>query len=163
MNDEKNMLIEDFNNKNMKIAEKIISSETVDEIKDLTSLFNLNFQKKNALRIMKMNDLLDKVTDQIVERFERNPNLFTNDDLLKYMQVTETSIDRANKNLNLIEETPPIQVMNQNQVNININNNDLNRDSRRKVIEVVQSLLEKSNEIISENNVHNNIDIEEQE
>lgn len=132
-----------LDSKNNEIAQKILDAETVEETKDLTALFNLNSQKRNVLRVLKMNNLLDKVTDQIIERFEKNPNLFTNEDLLKYMQVTENAIDRANKNLNMIEETPPIQLLQQNQVNININQG-LNRESRQRVIETVQAILNSS-------------------
>lgn len=132
-----------LDNKNNEIAQKILDAETVEETKDLTALFNLNSQKRNVLRVLKMNNLLDKVTDQIIERFEKNPNLFTNEDLLKYMQVTENAIDRANKNLNMVEETPPIQLLQKNQVNININQG-LNRESRQRVIETVQAILNSS-------------------
>lgn len=132
-----------LDSKNNEIAQKILDAETVEETKDLTALFNLNSQKRNVLRVLKMNNLLDKVTDQIIERFEKNPNLFTNEDLLKYMQVTENAIDRANKNLNMVEETPPIQLLQQNQVNININQG-LNRESRQRVIETVQAILNSS-------------------
>lgn len=132
-----------LDNKNNEIAQKILDAETVEETKDLTALFNLNSQKRNVLRVLKMNNLLDKVTDQIIERFEKNPNLFTNEDLLKYMQVTENAIDRANRNLNMVEETPPIQLLQQNQVNININQS-LNRESRQRVIETVQAILNSS-------------------
>lgn len=132
-----------LDNKNNEIAQKILDAETVEETKDLTALFNLNSQKRNVLRVLKMNNLLDKVTDQIIERFEKNPHLFTNEDLLKYMQVTENAIDRANKNLNMVEETPPIQLLQQNQVNVNINQG-LNRESRQRVIETVQAILNSS-------------------
>ena len=132
-----------LDSKNNEIAQKILDAETVEETKDLTALFNLNSQKRNVLRVLKMNNLLDKVTDQIIERFEKNPNLFTNEDLLKYMQVTENAIDRANKNPNMVEETPPIQLLHQNQVNININQG-LNRESRQRDIETVQAIINSS-------------------
>jgi hypothetical protein len=87
-----------------------------------------------------MNDLLDKVTDQVIERFEKRPDNFSNDDLIKYMQVTENAIDRANKHLNLVEETPQIQLMQNNQVNINIGS-ELDRDSRERVMNAVRAIL----------------------
>lgn len=140
-----------LDSKNNEIAQKILDAETVEETQDLTALFNLNSQKRNVLRVLKMNNLLDKVTDQIIERFEKNPNLFTNEDLLKYMQVTESAIDRANRNLNMIEDTPPIQLLQQNQVNININDG-LNRESRQRVIETVQAILNSSQDTLTDDN-----------
>lgn len=138
-----------LDSKNNEIAQKILDAETVEETQDLTALFNLNSQKRNVLRVLKMNNLLDKVTDQIIERFEKNPNLFTNEDLLKYMQVTESAIDRANKNLNMIEDTPSIQLLQQNQVNININDG-LNRESRQRIIETVQAILNSSQDSLTD-------------
>lgn len=139
--------------KNEKLAQKILNASTLDETKDLTALFNLNIQKRNVLRVLKMNNLLDKVTEQIIERFEKAPNNFTNEDLLKYMQVTENAIDRANKNLNQIEETPAIQLMQNNQVNINIDNSSIDRESRIRITETVQKILNNLQQAPQENNV----------
>lgn len=122
------------------IAEQIIEEDDIDKLKDLTTLFNVNTQKRNVLRIMKMNELLDKVTDKVMERFEKTPHNFTNDDLLKYMQATENSIEKANKNLNMVEDTPAIQLTQNNQVNINVENN-LDRESREKVLDAVKAIL----------------------
>lgn len=127
-----------------KIAQEILDEKDIDRVKDLTNLFNLNSQKRNVMRVIKMNELLDKVTDQVIERFERKPDNFSNEDLIKYMQVTENAIDKANKQLNLVEETPPIQVMQQNnQVNINIGQ-ELDRESRAKVFDAVRGFLAKA-------------------
>lgn len=139
--------------KNEKLAQKILNASTLDETKDLTALFNLNIQKRNVLRVLKMNNLLDKVTEQIIERFEKAPNNFTNEDLLKYMQVTENAIDRANKNLNQIEETPAIQLMQNNQVNINIDNSSIDRESRIRITETVRKILNNLQQAPQENNV----------
>ena len=122
------------------IAHQILEEQNVDKIKDLTTLFNLNSQKRNVVRIMKMNKLLDNVTDEIVTRFENKPGNFSNEDLIKYMQVTESSIDKATKNLNLVEEAPPIHYQQNNQVNINIVDT-LDRDSKDRVLEYVNSIL----------------------
>ena len=92
------------------------------------------------MRVIKMNDLLDKVTNQISDRFEKYPDNFTNDELLKYMQVTEAAIDRANKNLNLIEETPQIAMQQNNQVNINMTYG-IDEEGRGKVLDIINSVL----------------------
>ena len=126
--------------KTQQIAQEIIEEQDIDRVKDLTALFNLNAQKRNVMRVIKMNNLLDKVTDQVIERFDKRPDNFSNDDLIKYMQVTENAIDKASKNLNLVEETPPIQLMQNNQVNINIGS-DLDRDGRERVLNTVANLI----------------------
>ena len=98
------------------------------------------------MRVMKMNSLLDKVTDQVVERFEKTPHNFSNDDLIKYMQVTENAIERANKNLNLVEETPAIKYQQNNQVNINIGQDiQLDREGRSRVTDAVAAIIKRLN------------------
>ena len=151
---EKSLDLTPLDIKTRDIAQKILDEEDVDAVKDLTNLFNLNAQKRNVMRVIKMNDLLDKVTDQVIQRFEKTPANFSNEDLIKYMQVTENAIDRANKNLNLVEETPPIQLMQNNQVNINIDNG-LDRESREKVLSIVEAILNETN------NIDNAVEVDE--
>ena len=124
------------------IAQQILDETDVDKVKDLTALFNLNTQKRNVARVLKMSDLLDKVTDQMLTRFERTPDNFSNEDLIKFMQVTENSIEKANKSISQVDETPAIQLQQNNQVNINIGNS-LNRESRQRVTDTVQAILSK--------------------
>lgn len=131
-----------LDSKTKDLAQQILDTDDIDKVKDLTNLFNLNIQKRNVMRVVKMNELLDNVTDKVAERFEKTPDNFTNDDLLKYMQVTENSIEKANKNLNLVEETPAIQLQQNNQVNINIGTS-LDRESRVKVTDAVQAILKR--------------------
>lgn len=129
-----------IDNKSKEVARKILEEDDIDKVKDLTALFNLNAQKRNVMRVIKMNDLLDKVTNQISDRFEKYPDNFTNDELLKYMQVTEAAIDRANKNLNLIEDTPQIAMQQNNQVNINMTYG-IDEEGRGKVLDIINSVL----------------------
>ena len=129
-----------IDNKSKEVARKILEEDDIDKVKDLTALFNLNAQKRNVMRVIKMNDLLDKVTNQISDRFEKYPDNFTNDELLKYMQVTEAAIDRANKHLNLIEETPQIAMQQNNQVNINMTYG-IDEEGRGKVLDIINSVL----------------------
>ena len=63
------------------LAENILKESDLDEIKRLTQLFNLNQAKKNVLRVLKLNSLLDKVSDQMLERFEKRPGEFSNSDV----------------------------------------------------------------------------------
>lgn len=127
------------------LANQIIAENDLKKVQDLTHLFNLNQAKKNVLRVIKMNSLLDKISDQMIERVEKTPDNFSNNDLLNYMQVTQSAIDRANKSLNLVDETPAIQL---NQVNINVSDDDvLSRDSRERVTEAIKSIMNKLNVI----------------
>lgn len=71
MSEQNKLSTQSLDSKNENIAQQIIDASTVEETRDLTALFNLNAQKRNVLRVLKMNNLLDKVTDQMIERFEK--------------------------------------------------------------------------------------------
>lgn len=143
MSEELAISTKSLDEKTTQIAQNIINEEDVDTIKDLTHLFNLNQAKKNVLRVMKLNGLLDTVSDKIIERFEKYPDNFSSADLLNYLQVTQNAIDKANKNLSLVEETPIIQVNHNNQVNVNIVDS-YDRESKERVMEFIKSVLASS-------------------
>lgn len=135
-----------LDNQTTEIAQTIINENSIDKVKDLTHLFNLNQAKKNVLRIMKLNGLLDTVSDKIIERFDKYPDNFSSADLLNYLQVTQNAIDKANKNLSLVDETPAIQVNQNNQVNVNIIDS-YDKESRDRVMAFLNSVLSKDNSI----------------
>ena len=129
------------------LANQIINESDIDKVKNLTALFNLNQAKKNVLRVMKYNSLLDAISDQMTERIEQRPGEFSNNDLLNYMNVVQSSIDRANKSIELVDSTPAIQL---NQVNINLPKSDvdlLDSESRERVLEVLQAIKNKMNKV----------------
>ena len=126
--------------KNEDVVKNLLTENSLEKSKDLVDLFNVNMQKRNAIRILTMNNLLDNITNEIITRLDTEPESFKNEELLKYMQAVENSIDRANKNLNQIEDAPIIQLMQNNQVNINMNSN-FNRESRQKITEAVQAII----------------------
>lgn len=123
------------------IANRIIDEQDYNKVKDLTDLFNLNQAKKNLTRIIKLNDLLDTVSDQMRERFAKNPNNFSNADLLDYLQVTQSAIEKSNKILNQIDDIPPVSIQ-QNNVNITVGD-ELTRDQRSNITEAVQAILNR--------------------
>lgn len=113
------------------IVEKIIDETDLEKVKDLTHLFNINIAKKNAIRVLTIDNLIDKVTNQIEARFEKYPDNFSNTELLNYLQVLQSSVDKANKNLTLVDESPAIQLT-QNNVNVNILDS-MSRESKEKI------------------------------
>lgn len=123
------------------IADSIIKEKDVDKVKDLTALFNLNQRKKNILRLMKFNGLLDTISDQMLERFEKKAGEFSNADLLNYMQVIQSAIDRAQKSVDLVSETPAIQI-NQNNLTVTVEDG-LDRDAKARIANAVKAILDK--------------------
>lgn len=145
-----NELIDNINTKVESIANQIIKEDDYKKVRDLTDLFNLMQAKKNALRILKLTGLLDKIDDQIIKRFEMSPDNFSNKDLLDYLQIIQTTITKANENLNNTKEISITPIQQNNQVNINIIN-QLDRESRDKVADTVKFLLKQMNTASDEN------------
>lgn len=129
---------------NNDLAKKIVNEDNVEKVQNLVHLFNLNQQKKNVIRILKLNSLLDKVSDNMLDRFENHSDEFNNTDLLNYMQVIQNAIEKSNKNLNLVDETPAITM---NQININVDKEEplLNKESRDRVTDAVKEIMKKLN------------------
>lgn len=134
-----------LDNQTAKVTNELIEEQDLDKVKNLTKLFNLNQAKRNAIRVMKLNSLLDKVGDQMIERFDKKPGEFSNKELLDYMSVVQSTIDRANKSIELVDQTPAI-VINQQNNQVNIDNSPvLDRESRMRVVEAVKGIMKTLN------------------
>jgi hypothetical protein len=132
------------------LAQNIIDEQDLSKIKDLTQLFNVNLAKKNIVRLLKYSDLVDKVSDQMMKRVISKPGEFSNEDLLKYLQITQSAIDKSTKSSGIVEDIPAINLIQKNtQVNINTEPK-LDREARQRVTDAVSAILAKLN---SENNI----------
>lgn len=119
---------------------KLMNETNVDEIKNIMNMFNLNIKKKDVLRTSKLNDLQDKITEEISQRIEKNSGQFSNKDLLDYFKIMQDTINKADISLNNVE-APAIQL---NEFNINVDENKLDRQSRQHVLDAVQAILSKA-------------------
>lgn len=122
------------------IINKIINENDVEKIKDLSKAFNINQVKKNLVRVVKLGNLMDKVEDQAIARIEQRPDEISNKELLDYLQVIQNSIDKSQKSIETIDATPMVQFNNQ-EINVNMETKALDRDSKERVLEVVQKLV----------------------
>ena len=138
------------------VVSKLIESQDADEIQRLTQLFNVNQLKKDALRVLKLNDILDKLDDQVAERVEKYPDQFSNADLLNYVNAVQQNISKSAQSVGTLNQTPLIQFNQQN--NISVEGTELNRESREKIVDIVRQFLnsEKSVEIEPENVIYYN-------
>jgi hypothetical protein len=121
------------------LVSKIVEEQDSDKLKDLVNLFNVNQSKKNIVRAEVYSRLLDKISLQMVERFDKKPGEFSNKDLLEYLTAVRTAIDKTDilpENMNI-----PI-IQNNTQVNVNIDNG-LNRESKERIASAVTSILAK--------------------
>ena len=122
------------------IINKIINENDIEKIKDLSKAFNINQVKKNLVRVVKLGNLMDKVEDQAITRFKQRPDEISNKELLDYLQVVQNSIDKSQKSIENIDTTPLIQLNNQ-KINVSVENKGLDKDSKERVLEVIQKLI----------------------
>ena len=118
------------------LTNQIIDEENPDKLKELTQLFTINQKKKDIARINKLSTLQELIDDEVASRLMSCPDSFDHDQLEKYMVSVQKSIKNINDN-----STDVPQVLINNQTNVNINQSGLNRESREKVYNVVQELL----------------------
>ena len=86
------------------LVSKIVEEQDSNKLKDLVNLFNVNQSKKNIVRAEVFSRLLDKISLQMVERFDKKPGEFSNKDLLEYLTAVRTAIDKTDilpENMNI--------------------------------------------------------------
>lgn len=121
------------------VARQIADEGDVEKVKDLTHAFNVLFAKQNALRVMKLNGLLNTVTDEMILRMVTAPESFSHRDLLDYLSIVSTTMDKASKTVELIDETPAIN-LSQTNVNINVGEQQIGRESREKIEDAIKAI-----------------------
>ena len=132
--------LEMLSQSSQEIADKIATSNEMSEVKDLTQLFNLNQAKRNVYRLLKLNGLLDKIDDAIVERINKNPNLFNNADLINYLNAVQNSIEKSTKLVGGVETAPLIQI-NNTENNVNIATEQLTSEERQRILAALSSIM----------------------
>jgi hypothetical protein len=132
-----------LNEESAALIEKIISETDEQKARDLTQLFNANQNKKTMVRVNKLSDLLDTITDQALARFTSRPDEISNKELFDGLKIVQDLIERGQKQVSGAGETPLIQFNQQNnEVNVGGSSvNNLNRDSRERVKAAVLGLL----------------------
>lgn len=140
---------------NEELEKKLFEETDIDSMKNIINLFNLNIKKKDIVRTARLNDLQDKIYDQMDKRISLKSDEFSNVDLLNYYKTIQESINKADTTLDKVD-TPSIQIV-QNQLNIQQKDSSLDRDSRLKVVDLVNKFMKMS----SQNEVVQDVDAEE--
>ena len=131
-----------LNEESLALISQIVKEADIDKTKDLTYLFNVNQNKKTMIRVNKLSDLMDVITDQAVARFTNRPDEISNQDLMNSLKTVQDLIERGTKQTAGVQDTPLIQINQQtNEVNVGDTGISLGRDSRERVKNVVSNLL----------------------
>ena len=117
-------------------------------IEEIINLFNFNMKKKNILRVNTYNNLLDRITDEVVNRFEHHSDEFSNKELLDYLNSIQSFA--YNKQVSNDVSVPSITLNTINMTN-NINNIDsIDIDSRKRIQDAIQKIINNNSTITVE-------------
>lgn len=122
---------------NKQLDQKLLNSNDQDEIDKIISIFNLNLKKRELIRTNMLSQLQDGIAQQMEKRVLANSDCFSNKDLLEYFRIVQQVLDKQNQ-----DGTPTIQIQ---QNNITLESNELNKESRDRIKEVVQKILNSKN------------------
>jgi len=151
----------DLNKEAVEILNQLITEQDANKQKDLTYLFNQNQNKKTMVRVNKMSDLLDAITEQAMARITQRPDELSNKEMFDAMKTISDLIDKGQKQVLGTEQEAPFLQINQQNNEINMDQSGgLNRESRDRVKNAVLSLL---NEISKGNVVEDKNVIEAEE
>ena len=135
---------EKIKKESQEILAKIIEETDYTKTKDLTVLFNINQTKKTMARVNKLNELLDVITDNAIQRFTEKPDNFSNQELLQGLKVVQDMVEKSQKQFNGATDTqaPLIQINQQtNNIGAEPSVDTMSRDSREKVKSAVMNVL----------------------
>jgi hypothetical protein len=131
-----------LNDESKALLDQLIAETDEQKTRDLTYLFNANQNKKTMVRVNKLSDLLDTITDQALTRFTARPDEISNKELFDGLKIVQDLIERGQKQVSGVGETPLIQINQQNnEVNVGSTTSTLNRDSRERVKSAVLGIL----------------------
>ena len=126
------------------ILKRVSETDSIDELKELANLFGISLTKKEIARASKESDLLDTLLARAEERIRDKGDYLSNDEILEFMKAFQGNINNSKKSLTNEIDTASVSIT-KNEINVNVNTDTtLSRESRDKVLEVVNMLLKGS-------------------
>ena len=125
------------------ILNKINNISTNEELKEVTSLFNLNMTKKEMARVLQQDELLDLVLKQAGDRLRKRPDELSTKDLIDYMNVFQNNVNKTQAIVDKVESQPMIQINDNKKVVVSVGG--LDRDSSNNVIDAIKDILKDLN------------------
>lgn len=126
-----------------KVVEDIVATNDPNELKDLTTLFNICMTKKNILRAETLNNLVDRSTEEMLRRIEHHPGEFSHTDLINYLNVAQSSLDKIAKSSEVLADQPVIVNQTNTQININGKEDTSKEEIRRNVLDAMDLFLQR--------------------
>ena len=139
---EENNLPEKTEELSVDILNRIQNITTKEELDNVVNLFNLSITKKEMMRALQQNNLLDLILQQMQERIVKRPDEMPTKDLLDMMNAFKNSIERTQTYIDKVENSPAIQLNDNKKVIVNINT--LSRDENENVINAINMILKSA-------------------
>lgn len=144
-------LRDSIDSSSLQLLAKAMDAENYNALAEYEARFNLNMHKKNLLRQLKLSDVEDKVSDEILDRVTNHADELSNIELSNYLKVINDYINNSRKRTSTEEMTPAITLNQQtNNVTVNIEDNKLDRKSRENIINAVNKLLKMADSVQSD-------------
>lgn len=131
----------DLNKESLELISQIVAESDEQRSRELTQLFNANQNKKTMIRVNKLSELLDTITDQALARFTARPDEISNKELFDGLKTVQDLIERGQKQVASSPADTPLIQFNQQNNEVNLGTSTLNRDSRERVKSAVMGLL----------------------
>lgn len=135
---------------NDELVNQLMTTTNSSDIENIINLFNFNMKKKNILRVNVYNNLLDKVIDEVAERFDKHSDEFSNKELLEYLNSIQTFA--YNKQDLTDVQAPSITLNTINMTNIN-SFDSIDIDSRKRIQDAIQNIINSSTVIVDSEGV----------
>ena len=137
------------------LVQKILQEDDVDNLKDLTRQFNVFQAKRQVLRVNTLNDVQDALVQQMLDRLEQQPHNFDNKDIALWVKTVQSAMESSKKGIEEVDTIPTIVHQNNTQINENVGDT-LSRESREKILSVLDKILGESGNVEDENVVLHN-------
>lgn len=132
------------------LVQKILQEDDVDNLKDLTRQFNVFQAKRQVLRVNTLNDVQDALVQQMLDRLEQQPHNFDNKDIALWVKTVQSAMESSKKGIEEVDTIPTIVHQNNTQINVNVEDT-LSRESREKILSVLDKILGESGGVEDEN------------
>ncbi len=134
------------------VLSKIENIQDSDDLKEAINLFNLSITKKDMLRAMQQDELLDIIIKQAGDRLRKRTDELSTRDLLDYMNAFQNNLSKTQDAV--IENSPTIQINDNKKVIVNVENvAGLNRDSSENVLDAIKDIIKELNSETSLNDL----------
>lgn len=149
-NASQNFVVRGSNLEDAQLMQQIENAKTKEELEPLYQQFNINNTKKSAIRLSQLNNLLDKVNQQAIERFTKRPDEISNKEVIDYMNAVQNQIERSQKIVDGVKDINVVQINStqNNTINVNMggdNSLQLDDESRNRITNIIADILKSDN------------------